>query len=148
MKNTLAIFQQTTIRKTFHNDEWYFSIVDIVEVLTDSPNLRQYWRKVKDQVAEFRSYPVWVQLKLESADGKKYATDCSNTKGIFRIIQSIPSKEAEPFKLWLAKVGHERIQEIEDPELAQERIKKLYEHKGYSKNWIDKRLSGIAIRQI
>ena len=91
--------------------------------------------------------PVWVQLKLEADDGKKYATDCSNTKGLFRIIQSIPSPKAEPFKQWLAQVGYERIQEIENPELAQERMKQLYELKGYPKDWIDKRLRGIAIRQ-
>ena len=91
--------------------------------------------------------PIWVQLKLESTDGKKYETDCANTKSIFRIIQSIPSRKAEPFKLWLAQVGYERVQEIENPELAQERMKELYEQKGYSKSWIDKRLRGIAIRQ-
>ena len=88
-----------------------------------------------------------LQLKLKSADGKEYETDCSDTEGIFRIIQSIPSKKAEPFKRWLARVGYERIQEIENPELAQERMKKIYELKGYSKDWIDKRLRGIAIRQ-
>lgn len=91
--------------------------------------------------------PVWVQLKLEASDGKKYATDCANTKGLFRIIQAIPSPKAEPFKQWLAQVGYERIQEIENPELAQERMKQLYEQKGYPKDWIDKRLRGIAIRQ-
>jgi hypothetical protein len=91
--------------------------------------------------------PIWIQLKLESADGKQYATDCANTKSMFRIIQSIPSPKAEPFKLWLAQVGYDRIREIENPELAQERMKELYELKGYSKDWIDKRLRGIAIRQ-
>jgi hypothetical protein len=91
--------------------------------------------------------PIWVQLKLQSPDGKYYETDCASTKSLFRIIQSIPSKKAEPFKQWLAQVGYERIQEIENPELAQDRVKEYYELKGYPKDWIEKRLRGIAIRQ-
>ena len=92
-------------------------------------------------------YPIWVQLRLQSTDGKRYLTDCANVKSLFRIIQSIPSPKAEPFKQWLATVGYERMLEIENPELAQERMKMIYEQKGYSKDWIDKRLRGIAIRQ-
>ena len=148
--SNIKLFQDKKIRSAWNDEEeqWYFSVVDVVEALTDSPNPRQYWRKMKDRdLKEFESYPFWVQLKLQSADGKKYATDCANVKGLFRIIQSIPSPKAEPFKQWLAQVGYERMLEIENPELAQERMKELYEKKGYPKDWIDKRLRGIAIRQ-
>jgi prophage antirepressor-like protein len=146
----IKLFQDKKIRSAWNEDEeqWYFSVVDVVEALTDSPNPRQYWRKMKDRdLKEFESYPFWVQLKMVSSDGKKYATDCANVKGLFRIIQSIPSPKAEPFKQWLAQVGYERLLEIENPELAQERMKELYEKKGYPKDWIDKRLRGMAIRQ-
>ena len=146
----IKLFQDKKIRSAWNDEEeqWYFSVVDVVEALTDSPNPRQYWRKMKDRdLKEFESYPFWVQLKMVSSDGKKYATDCANVKGLFRIIQSIPSPKAEPFKQWLAQVGYERLLEIENPELAQERMKELYEKKGYPKDWIDKRLRGMAIRQ-
>lgn len=148
--NNIKLFQNKKIRSSWNEEEqqWYFSIVDVVEALTDSPTPRQYWRKMKDRdLKQYESYPFWVQLKLTSNDGKKYATDCTNVKGLLRIIQSIPSPKAEPFKLWLAQVGYERMEEIENPELAQERMKELYEKKGYPKDWIDKRLRGIAIRQ-
>lgn len=148
--NKLAIFQGKTIRKNWHNNEWWFSIVDIIEALTKSNNPRNYWNMLKIRERDSTGNELntlCVQLKLKSKDGKKYLTDCVNTEGAFRIIQSIPSKKAEPFKLWLAKVGYERVKEIENPELAQERMKELYEKKGYSKQWVDKRLRGIAIRQ-
>lgn len=148
--SNIKLFHDKKIRSLWNEEEeqWYFSVVDVVEALTDSPNPRQYWRKIKDRdLSEFQSYPFWVQLKLTSKDGKRYFTDCADVKGIFRIIQSIPSPKAEPFKLWLSQVGYERLQEIENPELAQERMKELYEKKGYPKDWIDKRLRGIAIRQ-
>jgi len=147
-KKSLIVFQDKKIRRIKHNNEWYFSVVDIVKALTDSPTPRQYWGKIKDR--EFKQIelsPIWVQLKLQAEDGKLRITDCADTKSMFRIIQSIPSKKAEPFKRWLAKVGYERIQEIENPELAQDRVKEYYELKGYPKDWIDKRLRGIAIRQ-
>ena len=146
----IKLFQDKRIRSAWNDEEeqWYFSVVDVVEALTDSPNPRQYWRKMKDRdLKEFETYPFWVQLKLLSPDGKMRATDCANVKGLFRIIQSIPSPKAEPFKQWLAQVGYERLLEIENPELAQERMKELYEKKGYPKDWIDKRLRGMAIRQ-
>jgi len=147
-QNKIVVFESKKIRRIWNNEEWYFSVVDVVEALTDSPTPRQYWGKVKQrEFIDLQLSPIWVQLKLESADGKKYATDCANTRGMFRIIQSIPSPKAEPFKLWLAQVGYDRIQEIENPELAQERMKELYELKGYPKDWIDKRLRGISIRQ-
>jgi hypothetical protein len=146
----IAIFNGKAIRKKLVNDKWFFSVVDIVGVLTDSENPRNYWHMLKVREKESSGTELstnCVQLKLKSGDGKEYETDCADTEGIFRIIQSIPSKKAEPFKRWLAKVGYERIQEIENPELAQERMKQIYEQKGYSKDWIDKRLRGIAIRQ-
>ena len=144
----LAVFQGKQIRKIIHDGEWWFSVIDVVEVLTESPTPRQYWGKIKKrEFTDLQLSPVWVQLKLEASNGKKSATDCANTKSLFRIIQSIPSPKAEPFKQWLAQVGYERIQEIENPELAQDRMKQLYEQKGYPKDWIDKRLRGIAIRQ-
>jgi len=145
----IAIFNGKSIRRKIVGDKWFFSVVDIVGVLTESSIPKRYWSDLKIKLKEegFESYDKIVQLKLKAGDGKEYETDCADTEGIFRIIQSIPSKKAEPFKRWLAKVGYERIQEIENPELAQERIKKLYELKGYSKDWIDKRLRGIAIRQ-
>lgn len=148
--SNIKLFNQRQIRSLWNEEEeqWYFSIVDVIEVLTDSPTPRQYWGKLKKR--EFDSqqlYPFWVQLKLESKDGKKYATDCANVKGLLRIIQAVPSPKAEPFKQWLAQVGYERMLEIENPELAQERMKVLYEQKGYPKDWIDKRIRGMAIRQ-
>jgi len=147
MEDKLVVFQDKKIRRKLHENEWYFSVVDVVAALTDSPTPRQYWGKVKDR--EFKALevsPIWVQLKLEAPDDKMRLTDCANTKSMFRIIQSIPSKKAEPFKQWLAKVGYERVQEIEDPELAQKRMRELYKSKGYSDDWIEKRVRGIAIR--
>ena len=147
--NSLVVFQDKKIRRILHNGEWYFSIIDIVQVLTDSDNPRNYWSMLKKREADagIELSTNCVQLKLEAPDGKLRETDCANTKSMFRIIQSIPSKKAEPFKLWLAQVGYERIEEIENPELGQDRIKEYYELKGYPKDWIDKRLRGIAIRQ-
>ncbi len=148
----IAIFKGTQIRKTIHQREWWFSVVDVVQALTDqADNLtaRKYWNKISQRLKEEGSELVTFchQLKLEASDGKKYETDCSNTEGIFRIIQSIPSPKAEPFKRWLAKVGYERVKEIEDPELATKRTRTLYKLKGYSDGWIEKRLRGIAIRE-
>ncbi len=146
-KDALVVFEGTKIRRVWHDEQWYFSVVDVVQVLTDSPTPRQYWGKIKDrEFQQLELSPIWVQLKLPSADGKSYKTDCANTESMFRIIQSIPSPKAEPFKRWLAKVGYERVQEIEDPELAQKRMKEIYKLKGYSDDWIEKRVRGIAIR--
>ena len=147
-QNKLVVFQNKNIRRIWHEEEWFYSVVDIIEVLTESPTPRQYWGKVKDrEFTKLQLSPIWVRLKLIATDGKLRQTDCVNTKGAFRLIQSIPSKKAEPFKQWLAQVGKERLDEIENPELAQERMKAIYEQKGYPKDWIDKRLRGIAIRQ-
>ncbi|MDO8577044.1 MAG: Bro-N domain-containing protein [Candidatus Daviesbacteria bacterium] len=146
----IAIFKGKNIRKTIYQNEWWFSVVDIIEVLTDSANPNDYWYKMKIRVKgdeEIELSTFCRQLKLESSDGKKYETDCANTENIFRIVQSIPSPKAEPFKRWLAKVGYERIQEIEDPELATKRTRALYKAKGYPDSWIEKRMRGIAIRE-
>jgi len=126
--NAMVVFQDKRIRRIWHNNEWYFSVVDIVGALTESPSPRQYWGKIKNrEFIALELSPIWVQLKLSAEDGKLYLTDCATTKQLFRIIQSIPSPKAEPFKLWLAKVGYERVQEIENPELAQSRMKELYQ---------------------
>jgi hypothetical protein len=149
METKIAVFQGKRIRKTIYNNEWWFSVVDVVGVLTDSANPRDYWYKMKIRDKEESGVELSTicrQLKLSAPDGKLRETDCVNTKNAFRLIQSIPSKKAEPFKQWLAQVGYERIQEIENPELGQDRIKEYYEMKGYPKEWIDKRLRGIAIR--
>jgi DNA-damage-inducible protein D len=148
-ENSLVIFNEKQIRRAWHKEEWWFSVADICGALTYSLDAGAYWRKLKQRLNEEGSEVVTIchELKLESRDGKKYLTDCANVAGIFRIIQSIPSPKAEPFKKWLAEVGYERIKEIENPELAQERMKSLYEQKGYPKDWIDKRLRGIAVRQ-
>ncbi len=146
--NQIALFKGKAIRKTMFNKEWYFSIIDVVEALTDSPTPRQYWGKVKQrEFIDQQLSPIWVQLKLMASDGKMYETDCADTEGIFRLVQSIPSPKAEPFKRWLAKVGYERVQEIENPELATKRTRMLYKLKGYPEDWIEKRMRGIAVRE-
>jgi len=152
MKNNIALFQGQSIRKIHHNGEWYFSVVDVVGVLieqADSQKARKYWNKLSQRLREEGSEVVTIchRLKLRASDGKLRESDCANTEGIFRIIQSIPSKKAEPFKLWLAKVGKERIDEIQNPELAQARMIAIYEKKGYSKAWIDTRIRGMAVRE-
>ena len=150
MNNKLALFEEKEIRRTYEEGKWYFSVVDVVFALTGSKNPRRYWSdlkiKLSDEGYDIQLYDFIVQLKLESTDGKKYKTDCADTEGILRIIQSIPSKKAEPFKRLLAKVGSERIEEIQNPELAMDRMKELYEKKGYSKSWINMRERGIATR--
>lgn len=149
--NHIAVFKGNDIRRTLHNGEWYFSVVDVIQALTESANPRRYWSDLKRQLLEKEGftelYEKIVQLKLESTDGKRYATDTANTEIIFRLIQSIPSPKAEPFKRWLAKVGYERVQEIEDPELATKRARATYKAKGYSEDWIEKRMRSIAIRE-
>ena len=146
--NALAVFEGKKIRKTWHNEEWWFSVVDVMEVLTDSTTPKRYWSDLKIKLGQEgnQPYDFIVQLKLLAEDGKMRETDCINTEGAFRIIQSIPSPKAEPFKLWLAKTGYERVQEIENPELTQKRMKEIYQQKGYSEEWIEKRVRGIAVR--
>jgi len=148
-KNKLVVFQDKKIRRIWHNEEWYFSIVDIIAVLTESIDPAAYWRKLKQRLKEEGNETVTNchALKMPAPDGKLRLTDVGTTKEIFRLIQSIPSKKVEPFKLWFAQLGYERIEEIENPELGQDRIKEYYELKGYPKEWIDKRLRGMAVRQ-
>lgn len=148
----IKLFEEKKVRSVWNEEEqqWYFSVIDVVEVLTESVNPRDYWFKMKKRVHSedgIELSTICRQFKMIAQDGKNRETDCANVKSLFRIIQSIPSPKAEPFKQWLAQVGYERMQEIENPELAQERMKELYEKKGYPKDWIDKRLRGIAIRQ-
>ncbi|MEK7103287.1 MAG: Bro-N domain-containing protein [Patescibacteria group bacterium] len=149
MDTKVSIFKNKEIRKTIHNNEWWFSVVDVVAALTGSDRARKYWNDLKKKIEEEGYIQLSAkigQLKLESSDGKFYETDCANTETIFRIIQSIPSPKAEPFKRWLAKVGYERVQEIEDPELATKRARMLYRLKGYSDEWVESRIQGIATR--
>jgi hypothetical protein len=149
MATGIAVFKGKEIRKIIHNNEWWLSVVDVCGVLTDSADAGAYWRKLKQRLSEEGSEVVTFchGLKLEAPDGKLRETDCANTEGIFRIIQSIPSPKAEPFKRWLAKVGYERVQEIENPELGSQRVRTLYKAKGYSDAWIEKRMRSIAIRE-
>jgi hypothetical protein len=143
----LVVFKDKQIRRTLHDGEWWFSVADVVEALTDTPNAADYIKKMRKRDGELSQgwgqivTPLW----LETGGGRQ-KVNCANTEGIFRIIQSIPSPKAEPFKRWLAKVGYERVQEIEDPELATARTRELYRAKGYSEAWIEKRMRGIAVR--
>ncbi len=153
-ENKIIVFENRKIRRVWHNDEWWFVINDIIELLTDSNDPAQYFKRLKQRDKELAKLmdkggvqivpPLMLEVETAGGRQKMY---CWNTEGIFRIIQSIPSKKAEPFKRWLAKVGYERVQEIENPELAQERMKELYRKKGYSGDWIEKRVRGIAVRQ-
>jgi len=147
--NHIAVFKGKEIRKTIHNNEWWFSVADVVTVLTGSADVRQYIKKMRSRDPQLNANwgTICTPLTLLAPDGKRRETNCANTEGIFRIIQSIPSSKAEPFKHWLAKVGYERIQEIEDPELGTKRTKALYRAKGYPEDWIERRMRGIAIRQ-
>ncbi len=148
---SIALFEQNEIRKIIHNSEWWFSIVDVISILdVTGREPRKYWSDLKQKLISEWYTEVSDkigQLKMEAEDGKMRLTDCGNTETLLRIIQSIPSPRAEPFKRWLAQVWYERIQEIEDPELAMMRMTETYEAKGYSKDWIDKRTRGIAVRK-
>jgi len=147
MTMRIDVFKGREVRRTLHEDKWWFVIVDVVAVLTDSANPTDYIKKMRSRDKELAK--GWGQivtpLSIETAGGKQ-KLNCANTEGIFRIIQSIPSSKAEPFKRWLAKVGYERVQEIENPELGTARTRELYRAKGYSEDWIEKRMRGIAIR--
>ena len=150
METKIAVFKGEDVRRTIYNHEWWFSIIDIIEVLTGSNRARKYWGDLKKKLIDEGYFEVSEkigQLKLQATDGKMRNTDCANTETLFRIIQTIPSPKAEPFKRWLAKVGYERVKEIEDPELATKRTRALYKAKGYSDDWIEKRMRGIAIRE-
>ena len=148
METNIAVFRGKEIRKTIHKNEWWFVIVDVVSALTDSINPSGYIKDMRRRDKELSK--GWGQIATPlsvQTEGGPQRMNCANTEGIFRIIQSIPSPKAEPFKRWLAKVGYERVQEIEDPELATKRTRALYKAKGYSDDWIEKRMRGIAIRE-
>jgi DNA-damage-inducible protein D len=150
--NNIKLFESKQIRTEWNEtaQKWYFAVIDVIEVLTESNNPRRYWSDLKRKLNNegfSQLYEIIVQLKIVSSDGKKYSTDCADAKGLLRIIQSIPSPKAEPFKQWLAKVGSERLDEIENPELATQRTRELYKLKGYPDDWIEKRLRSIAIRE-
>src|SRR3989344_1452131 len=147
--NALVVFQSKKIRRIWFKEEWHYSLVDIVKALTDSVNPTDYLKKLRKRDEELGSYlgTNCPHVEMLTETGKKRQILAGNTKDVFRLIQSIPSKNAEPFKRWLAEVGKERIDEIENPELAQERMKEIYSAKGYPQDWIDKRLRGITIRQ-
>lgn len=149
--SNIKLFQDKKIRSVWNEEEeqWYFSVVDVVEALTDSANPTDYLKKMRKRDPEIGMYlgTNCPQVPMTTENGKSRRTLAGNIKDIFRLIQSIPSPKAEPFKLWLSQIGYERVLEIENPELAQERMKTLYEQKGYPKDWIDKRIRGIAIRQ-
>jgi len=150
MKNKLVVFKGQQIRRILYKNTWCFSIIDVVGALSDSNNPKRYWsdlkRKLSQESGSNQPYEKIVRLKLRASDGKQRDTDCADAESLFRIIQSIPSPKAEPFKRWLAKVGYERVQEIEDPELASKRTKAIYRAKGYSDAWIEKRMRGITVR--
>ena len=146
----IAVFKGKRVRKIIFKNEWWFSVIDVVEALTGTERPRKYWADLKKKLIKegYTELSEKIgQLKLTAPDGKLRETDCANTETLFRIIQTIPSPKAEPFKRWLAKVGYERIQEIEDPELAMKRMRAIYKAKGYSDDWIEKRVRGIAIRE-
>ncbi len=141
----IILFQKKKVRREWHNDEWFFSVVDVIAVLTDSVNPRNYWTVLKKR--ENQLVTVCHQLKMLSTDGKNYKTDCANTEGVLRILMSVPSPKAEPFKLWLANVGKQFLDETENPEIGVERLKEIYRAKGYDDVWIDNRLKSIGIRK-
>ena len=147
----IVLFQETKIRRQLVDDVWFFNVVDVIETLTDSPEPRKYWSRLKKKMTNvegiFEMSPIWRQLKFEGSDGKNYQMDASDTEGLLRIIMSISSPKAEPFKQWLAKVGQERIEEIENPELGIERVRDLYKSKGYPDAWIDMRIQSIEVRK-
>ena len=152
MSDDVKIFEGSQIRSVWDNEreEWYFSVVDVIGSLTESNNPRDYWYRVKKRMSEEERSELSTfcrQLKLKSTDGKSYKTDVADMQGIFRIIQSVPSPKAEPFKMWLAEVGKERIDEIIDPELTIDRALELYARKGYSREWINQRLQAIQVRK-
>jgi DNA-damage-inducible protein D len=148
--NDIKLFEGKKVRSHWDNatQQWFFSVVDVVEILTDSPDPKDYWYRMKkrEKLSGIELSTICRQLKLESADGKKYATDCANTEGLLRIIQSIPSSKAEPFKLWLAKTGYERMQETVDPSLGLDRARTNWQRLGRSEKWIQQRMTGQETR--
>jgi DNA-damage-inducible protein D len=148
MENIPMSFEGKEIRKIWHNEQWYFAIIDTIEILADTDSPRQYWTKIKrNLISESQLQPFWLQLKMQAKDGKMYKTDATNTEGVLRIVMSVPSPKAEPLKLWLAEQGKRTLDETENPELGFDRLKEIYRAKGYSDEWIESRLKSIGIRK-
>lgn len=149
--NKLSLFQEKQIRKIWKEGKFYFNLVDIIEIVTDSPDPAKYWFKVKKKMKDLEGgnefSPIWRKLKFQATDGKFYQMEAADTEGVFRILMSVPSPKVEPFKLWLASVGKERLEEIENPEIAVERAREIYKAKGYPDDWIENRLKSIDIRK-
>ena len=148
MQNELVPFEGKEIRKVWHDEQWFFSAVDVIEVLTDTAQPASYWNKVKKSIlSDSQLLPFWQKLKLVGQDGRKRPSDCADTEGVFRIIQSVPSPKAEPFKLWLAALGKQAIDETENPELLSKRQAEIYKAKGYSDEWIGRRVQSMDTRK-
>jgi DNA-damage-inducible protein D len=148
--NKIVLFEGKSIRHLWVEEQWYFNIVDVIEVLTDSPQPRVYWSKLRKRIlieAGLEMFPNWKQLKFMGTDNKQYRMDAANTEGVLRIIMSVPSPKAEPFRQWLAQVGREKIEEIQDPELGFERLREIYKAKGYTDEWIERRMQSIETRK-
>ena len=146
----IVLFEEQKIRREWYNNDWYFAIIDVIQALLVSENSRRYWSDLKIKLKKEGAtelYEKIVQLKLKSSDGKRYATDCTDTEGVIRIIMSVPSPKAEPFRNWLAQVGREKIEEIQDPELGFERLREIYKAKGYTDEWIERRMQSIETRK-
>lgn len=150
--NKIIAFNEKQIRRTEHEGEWYFNLVDVIEILTESPQPRVYWSKLKKKMIDTEGvdemFPIWKHLKFEGSDGKKYTMDAANRKGLMRVMMSIPSPKVEPFRRWLAEVADQHIEEIENPELGFERIKEIYRAKGYPDDWIERRMQTIETRKL
>jgi hypothetical protein len=149
--NKIVLFEQRHIRRLWMDETWYYNLVDVIAVLTESPEPRKYWSRIKKKMLSTEGVgemsPIWRQLKFESSDGKFYTMDAASRQGLLRILMSVPSPKAEPFKLWLAQVGEMHLEEIENPELGFERLKEIYKAKGYPAEWIETRLKSIDIRK-
>ncbi len=146
----IILFQEKQVRRLWHNEQWFFSIIDVVGILSESKDPQRYWSVLKSRLKKQEGLDVTTicsKLKMAGLDGKNYPTDCANTEGVLRLIMSVPSPNAEPFKLWMAKVGQERIEEIENPELGIERIRAIYKAKGYADEWIERRMQSIETRK-
>ena len=147
--NKIILFQEKQIRRVWHLDKWYFSVLDVIEILTDSPNPTDYFKKMRKRDEGLKTYvgTNCPHVEMEGKEGKKRKTIVADTEGVFRLVQAVPSLKAEPLKLWLAKVGQERIEEIENPELGIERVREIYRAKGYPTEWIDTRIQSIDVRK-
>jgi DNA-damage-inducible protein D len=148
--NKIVLFQEKQIRRIWHNEQWYFSVIDVMAILSESLDPQRYWSVLKSRLKKqegFEVTSICSKLKMQGIDGKYYPTDCANTEGLFRLTMSVPSPKAEPFKMWLAQVGRERLEEIDNPEIGFERLREIYKAKGYSEEWIERRMQSIETRK-